>query len=141
MAVNDGERSAVMVTDGEKPAVLVTDRCRQPVSVPLVATDEARPLIPRAGDTRFVMLASDRNWPMMRLLPMADGVQPAALVVDELRSMMRLCPVADGVEPTTMAGDDSRSTMTRLPPVVDGSVLMVSSFWAYRRTVPRYLLR
>jgi hypothetical protein len=114
MAVTDGVRPAAMANDGERPAALVTHGCRQLVSGLLVATDEVRPLIPKAGDVRSVALATDRNWPMMRLLQMADGVQPAA-TVDELRSML-LPPMADGVEPAAMADDDSRSMMTR--PVV-----------------------
>jgi hypothetical protein len=80
--VADGEKPAATATDGERPAVLVTDECRQQVSGLLVATDEVRPLIPKAGDVRLVASVTDRNWPMMRLLPMADGLKPATMATD-----------------------------------------------------------
>jgi hypothetical protein len=86
--VADGVKPAATVADGSGPAAMVNDE--------------------------FRLRASYGSQPQSRMV-MTDGERPA-VTVDELRSMMRLPPMADGVEPAAMAGDDSRSTMTR--PVV-----------------------
>ena len=74
---------------------------------------------------------------------MADGVEPAAMAGGDSRSTTTgpAVTVIDSVERAVVMDGESRPTTTRLPPVVDGSVLTVSAFSAYRRTVPRRLLR